>query len=529
MQISLDSFEQYVPESILERGLGYFKKGKVGAIHETSPGHFKTLIEGTDLYTAKYRLSNNVMSDYSCTCPYDSSLICKHLVAVMFHLQQDRLQPGQIAVKKTKKESEVKKSAPLDNHMNYPDIEVTDESCREQVKHILHRGKGREGFIDWDRSPAVGKEVGMILDTAERHLRQMRYKNVLVFCSVILEEMAGALNYTDDSSGSIGDSIERALGLFNQLASAPLPENIRILAFNYCLKAFKKDVFDGWDWQFDILEVAIKLLRNKAEGEKIIALLNQTKLSEFDVEKGRMVRYNVMEKIYDKKTTAEYLEQNIAYRSFRKLSIEHAISDKNYDKAAGLAYAGIKIDGQSNWTCDWHKYLLKIAQKQNNDEKIVESARYLFLHDHKDNLPYFDIAKAHVKKEQWRNFVKELAEDAGKNIHYNRIETIAYIFTSEKQWDRLVELLTKHSSFDNILQYEKFLQQDYSIELAVLYEQEILTYLITNVGRGHYVEACRYIRRIIKLGLRDKAEVLIKKLKMTYPQRRALVEELGAI
>ena len=57
----------------------------------------------------------------------------------------------------------------------------------------------------------------------------------------------------------------------------------------------------------------------------------------------------------------------------------------------------------------------------------------------------------------------------------------------------------------------------------------IIKYVESNMGRNHYQNACRYLRRMIKMGARDKAEELILHFREKYPQRRALMEELRKV
>lgn len=51
MQIPLNQFEQIIEETILKRGLQYFKKGHVHEPEEISPGENETIVEGSEDYT----------------------------------------------------------------------------------------------------------------------------------------------------------------------------------------------------------------------------------------------------------------------------------------------------------------------------------------------------------------------------------------------------------------------------------------------------------------------------------------------
>jgi hypothetical protein len=62
-----------------------------------------------------------------------------------------------------------------------------------------------------------------------------------------------------------------------------------------------------------------------------------------------------------------------------------------------------------------------------------------------------------------------------------------------------------------------------------MYSNGIMEYMENNVGRNHYQNACRYLRRMIKLGGRDEANRTISVLREKYPNHRALMEELNNV
>ncbi|HKJ31182.1 MAG TPA: hypothetical protein VKA34_05105, partial [Balneolales bacterium] len=96
-------------------------------------------------------------------------------------------------------------------------------------------------------------------------------------------------------------------------------------------------------------------------------------------------------------------------------------------------------------------------------------------------------------------------------------------------WDRLLELVKKSPGLHTIEHYEKYLSKNYPNEIVKLYADGITEYLKNNMGRKHYQNACRYIRKIIKLGARDKANEIISYLRTEYPRRKALMEELNKV
>lgn len=103
MHIPLHQFEQSINETILHRGLSYFKNGLVNDPEEITKGMFEAVVEGTQNYLVHLQIENGIITDHSCTCPYDYGPVCKHIVAVIFALQQEELEitPKQKKKRKT--------------------------------------------------------------------------------------------------------------------------------------------------------------------------------------------------------------------------------------------------------------------------------------------------------------------------------------------------------------------------------------------------------------------------------------------
>jgi uncharacterized Zn finger protein len=90
MKIPLNEFEEVIDETILKRGLAYFKGGAITDFLEISNGEYEALVSGTEEYTVQLVINKNIITEHNCDCPYDMGAVCKHVVAVIFHLPQDK-------------------------------------------------------------------------------------------------------------------------------------------------------------------------------------------------------------------------------------------------------------------------------------------------------------------------------------------------------------------------------------------------------------------------------------------------------
>lgn len=309
MQIPLNQFEQFIDEPILKRGLSYFRRGYVSEPEEITTGVYEAMVAGSEDYTVKLTIKHSTVTEHFCTCPYDMGPVCKHVVAVLFHLQKDLLEINQKVVplhpkrkfptkKKTIAEQveevlekvsheELKQFIREKTELNppfrniflsafaYQNTNESKELYAKQIKSILRVVAGREGFIYWNQAGNVGKQVSELLTNAQKQIVHKNFKSAIFICTAVMEEMTKALQFADDSNGDIGGSIDLAFELLFNIAKEKLPEEIRTPLFEYCLSSFEKRIFSGWDWHLGVLQIASEILSSDKEAQRIISLLDK--------------------------------------------------------------------------------------------------------------------------------------------------------------------------------------------------------------------------------------------------------------
>lgn len=566
MQIPLNQFGQYIDETILKRGLQYFKKGHVHEPEEISPGEYETIVEGTEDYTVQLTLKNGVVSEYVCDCPYDFGPVCKHVTAVIFYLQQDELELSKKtkraktdqATKPAKRKTvaqqvdellekasheelkqfvreKASQNAPFRNlFMSSFAQHYSDESKELYVKHvksILKTASDRHGFIDWSASRLVGNAVDNLLESAQKQINNRNYKSAVFICTAVMEQMTEALQYSDDSNGDIGGSVDAAYEMLYTIAQEQSSEKIRKLIIEYCFTSFDKQIYSGWDWHIGVLRLAAFLLKTEEETERIFKQIDKAQRSDYEREEAQSIKYDILLKTKGENAAEKYLEQNITNSNLRREAIQKALKKKNFEKAISLAKDGVNYDvkDKPGLAKEWYDWLLKIAQAQNDSERIIEYARMLFIDNFRNEQDYYHILKQYVKPEKWNAFVDSVIQDITTKKRWLDTGLIASIFIKEEWWSRLLELVKKSPDLNTIDHYEKYLSKHYANEIVELYANGIQKYMKNSMGRDHYQNACRYIRKIIKLGARDKANEIISYLRTEYPKRKALLEELNKV
>ncbi len=564
MQIPFNRFEEYIDETILKRGLDYFKKGYVHQPEEIDDGVYEAAVDGTEDYTVQLTINDGIITQYDCDCPYDMGPVCKHIAAVLFYLQQEEKEfeietKTEYKSKPKKRKTVARQIDDLLDKITHDELKKflrekasesssfrnefllsfarhnSDESKEfyaNQIEKIIDKAGGSKyDFIDWHFSSFIGDAVHNMLETAQKHINNCNYKSAIYICAAVMEKMTEALSYSDDSNGNIGGCIESALEMLYFIAREQPSEEIRKLIFDYCMTSFDSDVYSGWDWHTGVLRLAESILKTNEEAESIFKRIDTVNRSEYEKREAQNIKYDILLKIKGEEAAEEYLEQNITNPSLRRKAIEKAMKKKDFEKAVSVAENGLNFDlkERPGLAKEWLDWLLKIAQAQNDSEKIIKYARILFIEDYNNEQDYYQILKKYVERDEWTQFVEALIQDITAKKSWYDISLIASIFINEEWWDRLFEIVKLSPNFSTIDKYEKYLSKSYSSEIVELYSKCILEYMKINMGRDHYQNACRYIRKIIKLGARNKANEIIAYLRKEYPKRRALLEELNKV
>lgn len=561
MRIPLNEFEQLIDETILKRGLAYFKGGSITDFSEISNGEYEAIVSGTEDYTVQLEVENNAIIEHNCDCPYDMGAVCKHVVAVIFHLQQDELELNESSPnspekkKKTKSvNQQVKELLKAISHNEL--MEFVEENCKKdkkfrnyflasfgnlnqnqskefyqkQIHSILQTAAGRDGWIGWSDMKYVVKATEPFLENAEKYLQKKNFENVFFISTALLEEITKAFQFGDDSNGDLGYFVESAMELLSKLSKEEISSALKQETFEYCISTFKQKLFEGWDWHLGILHIAGDLIDNEKEADIILNCLESVN-GEYEREYAQSYKLELLRQYKDQKDVEEFINKNISNSKIRKQEIEKAFENQSFERAIALAKDGITCDEQSKpgLAKDWYDWLLKIALVQNDKPKIIEYARFRLIENFRATQDYYQILKNTIEPEKWHPFLEEIIKEVTPKNRWTYTELIRKIYIKEEWWDRLFLMLKQNFSLENIQENEQYLAKDYSAELIELYSERLTNYVEKYVGRNNYQTACRYLRRMKKLGGNDKVNELIELFRKQYPQRKALMDELTRV
>ncbi len=561
MNIPLAEFEQIINDTILQRGLAYYKNGYVTEITELSPGEYEAIVLGRNTYSVSFTLENNVITWYNCDCPYDQGPVCKHLVAVIFELQQHVLEPDVISLNskkgKDKSISVMEQVKEILKKLSHEELiafiegttknnktfrshflasfghltgDLTKGFFQKQIRGVLISAAGRQGYISWNEMPVMVAGISPILENAENYFNHNNFRNVFYISSALLEEMTGAFEYADDSNGDIGFHIDFALEMLHKLAEENLPGDLRKDLFTYGISSYKSNEFSGWDWHLGMLKLAGEATKNEQEADVILELL-ETPFERYEQHQAQVLQLSLIETYKSEKQAKQFIEAHLSNPQIRRSEIQKALQKGDFGLCIELARMGIKNDEKEypGLAKEWYDWLLKIAEAQGDIPNLIKYSRYLYLDNHMSSRNYYQLLKDNVPATNWPAFVNELIGEIKASKGWGSTHLLQEIYIKEKWWDQLFLSISKNSSLEEIERFEEYLAQDYSSELVELYAKNCIAYLKNNLGRKHYQKVCRYLRRMKKLGGEEKQKELSRFFKEEYSRRPALMEELGKI
>ena len=558
MQIPLDEFEQIIDDVILKRGLSYFNNGSVLNFLEISTEEYEAVVSGSEEYTVALKISNNTITEHYCDCPYDYGPVCKHIAAAIFYLMQEELQLNEAKPKKPRKKTtsvsqQIKQLLKTISHKEL--MAFVEENSKKdrrfrsqfiasfghlienqskgfyqkQIHSILQSAAGRDGWIGMSDMRYVFNTTQVFVENATNFLASNQFKSVFAISTALLEEMTEAFQYGDDSNGDLGYFIDAATELLSELTQMETPETLRNEIFEYCISSFQQNIFKGWDWHLEMLNLASNLIKEEADADIILSCLD-TVSSEYEIEYAQVFKLELLRR-FKEDEVEKYINQHLSNHLIRKNEIELAFEKEDFKRVIKLSKDGIKINenNKPGLIKVWYNWLLKVAQAQKNTSNIIVYARILLIDNFYPEQDYYQILKDHIETEDWHSFLEEIIEEITPKTAWTYTDLIREIYIKEAWWDRLFLLLKQNTSLSNIEQNEPYLAKDFSPELINLYSESITEYIEENVGRKYYKTACRYLRRMKKLGGNDQVEDLVKFFQKQYPRRKALIEELNNV
>lgn len=561
MALTFSNFKQGIPAAILARGRSYYSQGRVVDLELDEEDAWVAQVEGTERYEVRVTQGPDRELTCLCDCPYEFGEHCKHIAAVLYAIEEafpehvgGRAKRATGAKRRTKldKLRETLEQTPPEKLQKVVLALAGDDrdllnrllvrldaagdkpaNYRALVKGALRVGRREYGFIDYQGARQAAAELNVLLAQAGQFVNEGRANRAIVIYQAVMEETIEAYGQADDSTGSLGGCIARAIGGLGDALDRLLPVEQQAL-FLYFLEQAPRREFMGFDWGWELFDMAAGLVDGQARRDLLFAALDALPAPRdvsggggfyrnYHAERAALVKLDVIRRFDGEAAAFAFMRGQVEHDHFRQALIKEYVARDDLAEATRLAQEGVALNEQRRYPGLVNQYralLLDIAQRQGDKATAVALMRQLWLGSR--DARYFELLKQQTPPDQWPAVREELIRES------RRPEEAAWILAREGLWPRLLALVMP-DKIALLETHRKELEARYPDEVALVYERAVEKMLQPVSNRDTYRDACALLKRMKALGQGARAQEMVDALIRQHPQRRAMIEELKRV
>ena len=573
-------------EQSYQKGLAYYKSDAIynPALQTTSGGVMLTAqCEGSSApsYRLHVELDGGGVRSASCTCPYDWSGDCKHIVALLLMYIHE---PGEFSEQESVNEllaglekdalvaliaylverdpdlyavlelvipaAKIASQPPSSGTAKIRQTQVSEETYRKQINRILKQAYRGDYYDEWGSTPGYVEDLGDILGTGMKFLDAGDAEGALIILRVLLEELTEDYDSNMDYDGDLACVIQdTCLPLAEAILSVELDPGARDE-----LEGTMQNILDNLDEMIeagDGLELILAALEygwNELPDE-------ETEWEEYDEEywmvldQLKQARLNVLarqgdsdaflrlaEKTDAKRYTLKLIELgriDDAVKASKKLentSDAFAVVQKlrevgRLEDAIALAEKGLEMGGYYlNQLALW---LAPLEESQGRNDKALLAYRIAY-----DESPKIEIYRRikRLSGTNWENLQPALIKKASAS--YSK-DVLVDIYLEEKDWDSAIRVAEQDSWSFNLLEKVTDTVIPYRPNWVIRVSLKQSDDLIEKTQSKLYPIAARWLERAKKAyqqkGQDVEWQAYIDNLRTTYARRPALQREIQGL
>ncbi|MGO4499629.1 hypothetical protein AB4114_27450 [Paenibacillus sp. 2RAB27] len=410
-------------------------------------------------------------------------------------------------------------------------------SYKKMIRTHIKQNADRYGFVAYRSVSKAVVGAEMVMVKAEEVLESGQHMPAVQINFCILHEMGDLLQSCDDSDGIVGGMIQQCLGFINQVTSdiESMSSKDRVDLFQLLLKESAHANLEGWsEWQLSILEDGMLLITNekeRAQWEQQLAKLvkdeTSSSYSSFVAEQVALLQYKVIQKLDSPEEAATFLQDHLDFSDFRKMAIDDAMEQNQWDRALQLVEQGERQDASKGYpglVNKWKKYQFEIYKCTQQVEKQIELAEEFVS---QGEYSFYLILKELYSNDDWQAVRERILNELELSRGWQTDALYRRLLTEEKEIQRLLHYVQKNNSY--VVEYYQFLIDEYAEEVYDLFVTYITKEAANATNRNQYKKVCQLIRHMIKANGVDRAEELVQHFRLKYPNRSAFLDELDKI
>ena len=552
------NFEKLFDEKILKRGYNYYLED---AVHDVTRNgnHYEGLVYGTEIYEVQIEIDDNGnVEDMSCDCPYAEENNCKHMVALLYYLENDGKVESKKAIRNTDNydkildkisENEIKEFVLEKIYENFDFqnefrshfvqyFEKTPKKVYEKrIAQSIYQAIGRKGFIEYNETYKFSNAMYDYIQEANNLIKHNEYQAPFWIASLILEELPDLP--IDDSDGTTSYVESECVEVIEKILEKCKNDSVIKEIFNWIIESIKNDTLgdysDGIEKVLDEHFIEDKFVneRLKIIDEKIQELEQQEDhYSEYKLEELIKTKIALLYQLGMDKEAIKTIKENIYYVPIRRMLIDIERKNENIDKVEKLLKEGMKIalkQGHYGTVTYYIEELLSIYKEHNQKEKYKNLVEETLFKYSRGSFKYYKKLKDLYTEEQWKNMrdnIIKILQSDGEGYHR---DDLRQIYIEEQYYEKLYHSVMTTPLFEIVVKYEKYLKKDFEKQLLEEY-QKIVNEKARFTGKRNYEDVRKILQHMKTLKNGEKlVEKMVEEYKIKYANRRLMLEELNKI
>lgn len=552
------NFEELFEEKILKRGYNYYLEDSVHDVIKNG-NYYVGLVYGTKIYEVQLKINKNGnVEDMNCDCPYAEKDNCKHMVALLYYLENE----GQVESEKMTintnnydkivsriSENEIKEfvieklyeDSGFQNEFRSHFVQYFEKTPKKvyerRISQSVYQAIGRKGFIEYNETDKFSNSMYDYIQEANNLIKHKEYQAPFWIASLILEELPDLP--IDDSDGTTSYVESECIEIIEKILQKCKNNEIKKEIFNWIIESIKNDSLGdysgGVEEILDEYFTEDKFIKERLEiiNKKIQEIKRENEYySEYQLENLIKTKISLLYQLGKNEDALKTIEDNIYYVPIRKILIDIERKKGNVSRVEKLLKEGMEVALKRNHygTITYYiEELLSMYQKEKQKEKYKNLVKETLLKYNRGSFKYYKKLKELYTKSQWENkrdkIIKELEND-GEGYHR---DDLRQIYIEEQYYDKLFKSVMTTPLFEIIVEYEQYLKKDYEKQLLEEY-QKIVDKKSKFTGKKNYIEI-RKILQHMKTLKNGKAlvEKMIVEYKIKYSNRKLMIEELNKI
>jgi hypothetical protein len=562
--MNLNNFEDFIDLNIIEKGREYYENDFVISLQKLKANTFKVEVQGTNIY--KVLITVNEDSDLlsaECNCAYEGTY-CKHIIAsfyeirdmlngVLKHYKNEKLAANikidddvklilaqrskdellQFIISLANQYDELKQQILLKFFSGTEGEEL--RLCRELIDTYIRQNSDRDGFVTYHQSFEAVKGARIVLNRAKEGFLKNIYCHSVEIVICVIHEIMKLLQFSDDSGGVVSGILHESFDLIDDIIMDDhnINSSEKQKVFYKLLEESSNKRYSDWiEYRLNLMEDCVYLadtpdLRSLLE-DKLISLLENSEDMILDrthlEERVKLIVYNMIEKYEDKKTYDDFIQANLEYPAFRKLAINNALKNKDYELVIKLALEGEKqheklIRLKREWKGFRYDAYKQSMQLENQRKLAVD-----FIVD--GNFEYYTELKSTYAIEEWKSIYPSIIKSI-EDKERTFISSYSSILVEECEFKKLLDYVKQNPS--SLILYYNYLIPEFKNEVYEIFKDYILETASKATSRKDYHVVCSIIKKLSNAGGEDTANDIINMLLPKYNHKPTFKDELQKI